>query len=809
MNLKAFAAFLLMLSAVPSFSQNTADAYNVIPVTSIEPGSTDFSDLQPLRAMIGNSRIVMLGEPHHDAGNIFKAKTRLIKFLHKELGFNMIAFESGFYDLKKASDAIDAGENVKSALFSSIYTSWAMTREFEPLMDYISENRSGLKVAGFDSRFSSENVYEYLYDDILEEASKCSIPVVEGELQYWMEIVEEMAEKGDLPPLMTLTVFKLVHKHITEAVACSPEPGPNQQFLLQLLDNIIATARDYHQKNLWQRGRNNNVREKLMAANLVYWARKNPQAKIICWGSNSDFFSNTIFELNNEEAREFRPMGNYVKNALGKGEVFFIAFTGSKPTGKTENYTIEEALRDKGAKPGIVNVKDIQAAVFYSTCMDGKEEVSRSWKHGMDAIFYVGNLQEKTFQLPDLSDEFAGNDSLLMASLKTKSYAMTRPRVAGEKNQDISRWQSVFVMGKVEDDVTHEAIPYANISIEGTSTGTSSNSQGEFFLKIPEKQAKDNLKISFVGYEVKFLPAKQFVKHRTVGLKPGTVTVSEVVVSGKMPDAVTLMRQAIDNIPKNYYQSAFTEIRCSRSVIRFDRDTSTYLYDAVSEQYDHNGFAKIPMFPIRYKGFGKVRNIRVAKVDSLRRPLTDFVAEIKRPVAPWVRFEPMNNRRNCFLNKSLLRKYDFQYGGRVAGNDEDYYVIMFRCKNPNMRNCLHSAAMSYSGEIHISAKDFAFLRISTIAVLDRKQFLNEVPDEYRDKDYTFFEKEDFTYKKVGDYYYLDMAKVSTDWLEMFGENESYLMEVSLGKRPRSESSIQLPPGQKYKPEDWSNLPLND
>jgi hypothetical protein len=70
---------------------------HAIPVRSIDAEDGNSADLEPLREVIGNRRIVMLGESTHGDGATFAAKIRLIKFLHERMGFDVLAFESGFY----------------------------------------------------------------------------------------------------------------------------------------------------------------------------------------------------------------------------------------------------------------------------------------------------------------------------------------------------------------------------------------------------------------------------------------------------------------------------------------------------------------------------------------------------------------------------------------------------------------------------------------------------------------------------------------------------------------------------------------
>ena len=63
-------------------------------------------DLIFLKEVLKDKRIVLLGEQSHGDGATFEAKVRLIKFLHQELGFTILSFESGLYDNFKAFDRV-------------------------------------------------------------------------------------------------------------------------------------------------------------------------------------------------------------------------------------------------------------------------------------------------------------------------------------------------------------------------------------------------------------------------------------------------------------------------------------------------------------------------------------------------------------------------------------------------------------------------------------------------------------------------------------------------------------------------------
>jgi erythromycin esterase len=142
---------------------------NALQVHSISPANEDFSDLQPLKQIIGDKRIVMLGEESHGDGNTFLAKTRLVKFLHQELGFGVIAFESGFYDCHKAWKMIQDGGSTNFAFKGSVFPIWSESSPVQPLISYLDQTKESehpLILSCFDSQFTGEISNSVLLNDL-------------------------------------------------------------------------------------------------------------------------------------------------------------------------------------------------------------------------------------------------------------------------------------------------------------------------------------------------------------------------------------------------------------------------------------------------------------------------------------------------------------------------------------------------------------------------------------------------------------------------------------------------------------------
>jgi erythromycin esterase len=116
-------------------------AAHAVPLRSIDSADNDFHDLEPLRETLKGVRVVMLGEQSHGDGTTFLAKTRLIRFLHERMGFDVLAFESGFYDCPKAWDLLAHGEEARKAIPRGVFAIWTASRQVQPLLDYLGRRR--------------------------------------------------------------------------------------------------------------------------------------------------------------------------------------------------------------------------------------------------------------------------------------------------------------------------------------------------------------------------------------------------------------------------------------------------------------------------------------------------------------------------------------------------------------------------------------------------------------------------------------------------------------------------------------------
>jgi erythromycin esterase len=126
---------------------------NAVPFATDEAGH-GFDDLKPLRAMIGDARVVALGEGTHGTAEFFRMKHRLTEFLAAEMGFTVFAIEASMPETYRVNDYVLKGEGDPKELLSGMYFWTWNTQEVLDLILWMREfNKAGkgrVEFLGFD-----------------------------------------------------------------------------------------------------------------------------------------------------------------------------------------------------------------------------------------------------------------------------------------------------------------------------------------------------------------------------------------------------------------------------------------------------------------------------------------------------------------------------------------------------------------------------------------------------------------------------------------------------------------------------------
>lgn len=267
--------------------------HEVVAIRSIDPADDDFSDLRALGSILDGAQVVVLGEATHGDGDTFLAKARLVLYLHRELGFDVLAFESGFYDCWKAWRAIEAGSDPETAFRQSVFPVWTRTRELQPLIDHFAaaaRSERPLELAGIDPQFSGELSERHLLDDLTAVAAGAGMAS-----EAWSgraagplaNLVAARYELGEVPAEAERAAFFAAMAELAERLAEGPGARPERSFWLRLLESTAAHAAVAWQID-WSRpileSPHYGVRDRLMGEQLVWLARERfPGRRIVAW----------------------------------------------------------------------------------------------------------------------------------------------------------------------------------------------------------------------------------------------------------------------------------------------------------------------------------------------------------------------------------------------------------------------------------------------------------------------------------------------------------------------------------------------
>ena len=321
---------------------------NAYEVRSIDPADEDFSDLTAFKKSLSDVRVVLLGEATHGDGAAFLAKTRLIKFLHQEMGFDVLVFESGFYDCSKAWQLFEAGEEIHTAFRRCVWPMWAERQQVQALIDYMGEaHASGhpLVLAGLDPDFVGSPSGDYLAEElrgVIE--SNTTVGLERERITEFLEIVEQLplylSRSVEKPSAEAVESFVSTAAQLARAVEVdSALAAWERTYWARVLENLVSHARFRFPASWPPELEAVELRDRQMARNLTWLMRdRYPNRKFVVWAASLHNARNlreleiegnqtTPFGLTVQELyRQKRVMGDYLWEDLGK-QVYSLVFT--------------------------------------------------------------------------------------------------------------------------------------------------------------------------------------------------------------------------------------------------------------------------------------------------------------------------------------------------------------------------------------------------------------------------------------------------------------------------------------------------
>jgi len=250
--------------------------------------------------------------------------------------------------------------------------------------------------------------------------------------------------------------------------------------------------------------------------------------------------------------------------------------------------------------------------------------------------------------------------------------------------------QHILIRGHVYDRQNRAPIPYATVGIVEDNTGTVTNQDGFFLIRIPASGAGSMLTVSHLGYLSEKFPVRLLREQRVdIFLERRVISIQEVIIRYVDPEAV--VEKALERRKLNYavdpvYLTAFyregvmknhTCIGYSEAVFRVFK--SPWDVGVLSDQVKLMKSRKIQNSDPRDTVFLKLK----AGIQSALQ--LDLVKEVPD-----------------FLDLRAPSSYNYRYAGLTSYDAKDAYAIHFVQKE-GIREAL------YTGTLYIGKDDFALL----------------------------------------------------------------------------------------------------
>jgi len=322
-----------------------------VVIKSIDPNDEDYSDLFPVKKKIDEAQIIVLGEISHDDGATLQAKSRLVKFLHKEMGFDILAWEAGFIDCYYMNEALRSESPLNDTKKYMINSEWDASGYVKPVFDYVRKSwktERPLIMAGFDLGKPPGAVKNYLgvidsiftkapwlkpADSVYSRIDSCT-KSVGGYLGN--QFTKKFSKKGEQTvKFFIYSLMDLLTAGKKSAEVFSKEEKLRYSYFLRSfyfdieLNHLIYQGDETYQI----------MHDKFMADRILWLIEKfYPGKKIIVWASTIHFKRNAFLQtrLENDKSNGDLPFygksavflhaGDYLDYYIGK-KIYTIAFT--------------------------------------------------------------------------------------------------------------------------------------------------------------------------------------------------------------------------------------------------------------------------------------------------------------------------------------------------------------------------------------------------------------------------------------------------------------------------------------------------
>ncbi len=290
---------------------------NAVRLATAEPES-GIGELQPLKTLIGEARVVGLGEATHGTREFFQLKHRIFEFLVEEMGFNVFAIEANWPETLAINDYVLHGKGDPRQVLAGIYY-WSWNTE------------EVLELIKWMRRYNADPAHE---PKIRFYGVDMQIPTlaVREAVAYVARLDQDWARELEAT-IAPLNVLRIVDREFSSDQCRALEAGIAGT--LERLDAERARFVERTGERDWVLGRQHMeilrqvlelvsekrddslIRDRAMARN-VQWIldTEPPDTRVVIWAHNGHV-ARDANHIVPQSANAWAPMGAYLAEALG------------------------------------------------------------------------------------------------------------------------------------------------------------------------------------------------------------------------------------------------------------------------------------------------------------------------------------------------------------------------------------------------------------------------------------------------------------------------------------------------------------
>jgi len=373
-------------------------------------------DLAPLNGIIGNARMVCLGESRHDIREQFQLKQRFIKYLVEEMGFTTFILEASLPYAEQVNNYLQSGEGDINEIMANM-PGWFLwdTEEilaiFKWMRSYNSdpENQKKLKFFGIDivaPGYGLNSIFEYL-KRIDNKAYKKFIAIDFAQASItdisWQSTFQEFSS---LPPGDKETLRKNYSKLYqwildNESLYAAQSGDEGYQWIKRLTYCAHEACRMFTAKSRLEMGL---IRDSAMADNSLWIRGLGPGDKSIIWAHNVHITKGEFYMTG--ESESIKGMG-YILGQELKDEIVsigasfnrgeFVEWGRSFPP--AEENSFDGILAKAGMSIGLLDLsnntksEEVRAWLNSEQVIMGQEfEMTFVPSNSFDAIFFIDRV---------------------------------------------------------------------------------------------------------------------------------------------------------------------------------------------------------------------------------------------------------------------------------------------------------------------------------------------------------------------------------------------------------------------------------